>query len=431
MWVHADQIKALVESSWRYHIIGVLMALGVAFFALEQANRAQHSLASIRSQQAQIVGLLSDAGSAASALRQYRLADYGDLADEGAAITGLIKDLRNAKRNLSSASKALLDTRWLSTDERIDYQKWSNICVALLHYNDATAIGNIATPLTGESALPAAELPEGTFSFAKAIIDTPLEDLARLTFIASAKPVRLKALHEKAPGGPLSKETYAEMLAMLSAAAADATDGYAQEARRSASKLWVNWYRASEAVDSQHATLIRSASLRSLHDRLVELQKSALTAEEQMVGRNYFQLPVIGQNLSVVGAVWLLPFVAIAMYVLSSVSVWQAINDAARLRKDDKIGGITSPFLLAYTGPGKHVSLAAAVQITIVLLPFLISVAIGLLSPVVAAQEGWSALLWVTILASIVPAMLLFVLVRQLDRVIRAHVGQDTPTVRV
>ncbi len=422
MLQHAEQIKTLVDSSWRYHIVALLMALGVAFFALEQATRASSGLQGIKSQEKQIISLTDQAESVSSYLRQFILADYGEIQEERLAILTLIKDLRYAKRNLMSIEETLQNAKWPSIEERIELNRYANISLALHHYNAPDALA-VATHLDGEPALIAAESNEGTLSFSRSIDEMTLEDLTRLTYAASVRPSHLKSLRERSPNAPMSKEDYKPLLELLRTTAEEATKPYSREARSATSKLWISWLRSSQSADPQQEAAIRKASLHSLRERFADLQKAALAAEDQAAGRNYFQLPVVGQNLSVIGAIWLLPFVIMAMHALSAVGIWQALRSTAGFGNADTLGGVTSPFLLIYPGPGAIVSLATFIQFMVAFLPFCILVAIGLLSPVVAAQAEQRIMLWIIIPVPVVLAAVLFMLVRQLSRVMRDRLG--------
>lgn len=425
MWSHPDQVKALIEASWRYHVVAIIMSFGVAFFALEQANRARYALDSVRAQQTQVTSLLLDAGGAANRLRQFLLADYGDLPNEGAAISALIKDLRWAKKDLLSLSNTLLQANWPTIEERIAFNAPYNLLSALLYYNDGTQI--IAPYIASEAALRLSEHPEGTISGGALITDLNFEDLARLTYISSVRPSMLRALRDRDLRSPMSKEGYQQLLRILNIARDEAANLYAITSRNEAAKLWTNWVIASSGTrDERQATLLKLASQRSMQDRLMELQKSAHSSEELMAGLNYFQLPFVGQNLSVAAAVWLLPLVVSVMCILSAVSIWQATVNAKSLSPDDELGGITAPFLLVYAGPGRHVSLATIVQLFTIFLPCLVILAIALLSPVVALQGGWSGAFWAITIASAMPAIALFLLVLQLNETVRCRLPSAT-----
>jgi hypothetical protein len=416
MWAHAEQLKTLVDSSWRYHIVAILMSIGIAFFALEQANRAQRNYLNFQTHAKQITQIIEDAGSVAGTLRQYLLMDYAAEKDEASAINSLIKDLRNARAHLSAAEEAIRKAPWTGIPEIQRFFVNAHPLSALLRYNDGTALEGIAPLIQNEASLTLADQLEGTIGSASPVTHLNLEDLARLAYIASARPAIIASLGGVIPKAPLGKESFALIMTKLEACVGYANSPFAVSTRRASERLWLSWIRAIGGRDSVHTTALRNASHKSLVERFVELQKSAVGIEEQMVGQNYFQLPVIGQHLSVAGAVWLLPFVVIVTNLLSAISLAQAASHVVRIDPKDRIGGFASPFLLGYPERIDTALAASCIQLICVFLPSLIMLAIGLLSPVVASQGRWGVALWGLMAGTVVSAGVLLHFVWELNR---------------
>jgi len=389
MWAHVEQVKALLESSWRYHLIGILMAVGVGFFALDQAGRASQGLDGVRKQTVDIEEVLAAANDVVASLRESLLTDYGDAMEESAQLGRLMRDLLLARKNLALASDAFFKATWPELNDRLAFNRNLNILLALLYYNDPTSL-RIAPPIQGEPSLLLAEIPLGTIRATSSIAGLHFGDLIRLAYAASIRPSLLIALPPASIDTPMGRALYDKLLPGLSVAASESRVTNSQDARKAAAKLWVR-------LNAPDGKIREGSSLQSLYDRLTELQKGSKAMEEQATGNSSFQLPVVGQTLAAASALWLLPLIIIALHLLAAASIWQALHHVGSIKPQvDKVGGITSPLLLTNAG----VLLADTVQAFIVFIPVAIMIIIAIFSPVVAAQGVWRSLFWLLIILS-------------------------------
>ena len=373
----ADRINAAIAGAGRVFLVALTIAIVLTGAVLVERERIATYLtrqASVDAVLSKLAPVVRQTALVEQALASYLIAAYGGYADQAHVLRQLLKDRRDAGRLMTGLRFALPVSHEIESEQRSALRRTAERYRRLLNFN--LPEGMIQEE--HEPTLLLADIGAGSFRAVERLYDLPLDDLARLAYVASLRPDLLGGVAaitaaERRTG--LDVKHFTELQDSVARADAESRIAVSGDTRLMAATLY-----------EQRARIRQDPAAYGLHDGAAPLTVSTLrTTYEEALS---YQAPPdtqawrrearidplgVGFKLSLGSAALLAPGVIAGLLLLAAVNFWRAGRLARRNSATNKVV-IALPLVVEPEARPGDAPLGWLVQVIVLIAPLALSV---------------------------------------------------------